>query len=111
MNKEAIIGLTIGITLGIILGLSLLPAQAEAAEDYWEVNIFAGTNKGRHWNNDGELGSGYGAGYHRRLWHGLWGAVRYEHVSQLMSGAPFNTRKAESNLDHLGVVLEWRFGE
>ena len=84
--------------------------QAHSAEDYYEVNVFMGQTKGNDWDNAGELGSGFGIGYHRRLWGPIWGTAQALHYSQLMAGTPIDHRH-ESYMNHIGLKLEWRFGE
>ncbi len=79
-------------------------------DSYFYFNAFVGANNGKNWIDDGENGSGYGAGYTSRLLkkHNIFGTILYEHYSQLLVGEPFNEHD-ESHLDRVSVMAEWRF--
>lgn len=79
-------------------------------DSYWYAMLYYGKNNGKHWDDAGQNGTGFGAGYTRRLFKtvDIFGSVRYSHYSQLAVGEPFDNNY-ESHLDHIGVVAELRF--
>ena len=99
-----------------LLILMLLSTPVLAEDAYFYGGLGLGHNdvffdSDRDWNDQGELGTSFRAGYRHRLtgnWYADW---NYTHNSQLMAGKPFNDGQSETSSDHLYLYVEYRFND